>query len=87
LGQVPAILATSLFFLVLSQLQKLRSSRGQGQDRDVTRRAMEASRKLNIASSPVSPVSPLRGDISSMEYRKRIIMEGLLERNRRNSGG
>jgi hypothetical protein len=87
LGQVPAILATSLFFLVLSQLQKLRSSRGQGQDRDVTRRAMEASRKLNIASSPGSPVSPLRGDISSMEYRKRIIMEGLLERNRRNSGG
>jgi hypothetical protein len=87
LGQVPAILATSLFFLVLSQLQKLRSNRGQGQDRDVTRRAMEASRKLNIASSPGSPVSPLRGDISSMEYRKRIIMEGLLERNRRNSGG
>jgi hypothetical protein len=87
LGQVPAILATSLFFLVLSQLQKLRSSRGQGQDRDVTRRAMEASRKLNIASSPGSPVSPLRGDISSMEYRKRIIIEGLLERNRRNSGG
>lgn len=90
MGQVPAILVTSVFFLVLSQLQKWRSSRvGQaGRDqKDVTRRTLEeASRKLHIPSVPGSPVRsppPFRADINSTEYRKRIIIEGLLERNRK----
>jgi hypothetical protein len=90
MGQVPAILVTSVFFLVLSQLQKWRSSRvGQaGRDqKDVTRRTLEeASRKLHISSVPGSPVRsppPFRADINSTEYRKRIIIEGLLERNRK----
>jgi hypothetical protein len=91
MGQVPAILVTSVFFLVLSQLQKWRSSRvGQaGRDqKDVTRRTLEeASRKLHIPSIPGSPVRspppPSRADITSTEYRKRIIIEGLLERNRK----
>ncbi len=90
MGQVPAILVTSVFFLVLSQLQKWRSSRvGQaGRDqKDVTRRTLEeASRKLHIPSIPGSPVRsppPPRADINSTEYRKRIIIEGLLERNRK----
>jgi nitrogen fixation/metabolism regulation signal transduction histidine kinase len=90
IGQVPAILVTSVFFLVLSQLQKWRSSRvGQaGRDqKDVTRRTLEeASRKLHIPSIPGSPVRsppPTRADINSTEYHKRIIIEGLLERNRK----
>jgi hypothetical protein len=90
MGQVPAILVTSVFFLVLSQIQKWRSSRvGQaGQDqKDVTRRTLEeASRKLHIPSIPGSPVRsppPSRADINSTEYHKRIIIEGLLERNRK----
>lgn len=90
IGQVPAILVTSVFFLVLSQLQKWRSSRvGQaGRDqKDVTRRTLEeASRKLHIPSIPGSPVRsppPPRADINSTEYHKRIIIEGLLERNRK----
>ncbi|CAK9206599.1 unnamed protein product [Sphagnum troendelagicum] len=90
MGQVPAILVTSVFFLVLSQLQKWRSSRvGQaGRDqKDVTRRTLEeASRKLHIPSIPGSPVRsppPSRADINSTEYHKRIIIEGLLERNRK----
>jgi hypothetical protein len=90
MGQVPAILVTSVFFLVLSQLQKWRSSRvGQaGRDqKDVTRRTLEeASRKLHIPSIPGSPVRtppPSRADINSTEYHKRIIIEGFLERNRK----
>jgi hypothetical protein len=88
-GRVPAVLATSIFFLVLSQIEKLRCCRGHGRGKEVVpfRGNMEASRKLNSNSTPGSPVSsPHRGDINSKEYRKRIIMEGLLERNRRSSG-
>ncbi|CAM6046315.1 unnamed protein product [Sphagnum compactum] len=88
-GRVPAVLATSIFFLVLSQIEKLRCCRGHGRGKEVVpyRANMEASRKLNSNSTPGSPVSsPHRGDINSREYRKRIIMEGLLERNRRSSG-
>jgi hypothetical protein len=88
-GQVPAVLATSIFFLVLSQIEKLRCCRGHGRGKEVVhyRANMESSRKLNCNSTPGSPVSsPHRGDINSREYQKRIIMEGLLERNRRSSG-
>ncbi len=88
-GRVPAVLATSIFFLVLSQIEKLRCCRGHGHGKEVVpyRANMEASRKLNSNPTPGSPVSsPHRGDINSREYRKRIIMEGLLERNRRSSG-
>jgi hypothetical protein len=88
-GQVPAVLATSIFFLVISQIEKLRCCRGHGRGKQVVpyRANMEASRKLNSNSTPGSPVSsPHRGDINSRQYQKRIIMEGLLERNRRSSG-
>ncbi|CAK9223499.1 unnamed protein product [Sphagnum troendelagicum] len=88
-GQIPAVLATSIFFLVISQIEKLRCCRGHGRGKQVVpyRANMEASRKLNSNSTPGSPVSsPHRGDINSRQYQKRIIMEGLLERNRRSSG-
>ncbi len=88
-GQVPAVLATSIFFLVISQIEKLRCCRGHGRGKQVVpyRANVEASRKLNSNSTPGSPVSsPHRGDINSRQYQKRIIMEGLLERNRRSSG-
>jgi len=95
--RVAAILATSFFLLVLSQLQKVRSSssRGQqqqqGRDKDVTTmtRALEASRKLHVPGMPGSPMSPsmMKTDINSMEYRKRVIMEGLLERKNLKGNG
>jgi hypothetical protein len=100
--RVAAILATSFFLFVLSQLQKVRSSssRGQqqqqGQDKDLTTmttttmtRALEASRKLHVPGIPGSPMSPsmMKIDINSMEYRKRVIMEGLLERKNLKGNG
>jgi hypothetical protein len=100
--RVAAILATSFFLLVLSQLQKVRSSssRGhqqqQGRDKDVTTmtptsmtRALGASRKLHVPSMPGSPMSPsmMKIDINSKEYRKRVIMEGLLERKNLKGNG
>jgi hypothetical protein len=52
-------------------------------------RALEAARKLHVPGMPGSPMSPsmMKIDINSMEYRKRVIMEGLLERKNLKGNG
>lgn len=94
-GRASAVLATSVSFMFLSQLDKFKNSGGAGWDRDASRRAMSISRKLQTSSylsphsaSPRTPCTPSRDNSRSMtpaavsdECRRSTTLDHMLRRS------
>ncbi|CAM6093186.1 unnamed protein product [Calypogeia fissa] len=93
LGRIPAILCTSCICLILSHIQRLLHKHLTPKDMELLKRSSGMSRLHHASSSPPnlpssgfsSSGSPLheKFGLQSSEYRKRVVIEGLLDRGNR----
>ncbi|CAM6087718.1 unnamed protein product [Calypogeia fissa] len=96
LGRIPAILCTSCICLILSHIQRLLHKHLTPKDMELLKRSSGMSRLHHASSS--SPNLPSSGysssgsplhekfGLQSSEYRKRVVIEGLLDRGNRRGG-
>jgi hypothetical protein len=96
LGRVPAIFCTACLFLILSHLQRFVLTRLTPRDVELLQRTSGISRLHHATSAPPELSSgnssihgsPAYGNsaLQSSEYRKRVVIEGLLDRGNRRGG-
>ncbi|KAL2611491.1 hypothetical protein R1flu_023183 [Riccia fluitans] len=90
-GKIPAILGTACLCLVISRVQKLRAYSMTSRQREeivASRRAATGLSRLGGTSPPHNSYgggdgSPAFIDVNSRDYRKKVVMDGFLDRGNR----